>query len=41
MIDWTDDELDALDPRLLKLGLNLTYNDLEVHELIWPNDPGL
>ena len=36
--DWDDEVLAALHPRLLKSGLNRTYNDLVVHELIWPND---
>ena len=37
-MDWSDEELQALHPRMLKSGLNRTYNDLVVHELIWPND---
>ena len=38
MLDWSEEEIAALHPRLLKSGLNRTYNDLVVHELIWPND---
>ena len=38
LVDWSEEELAALHPRLLKSGLNRTYNDLVVHELIWPND---
>ena len=38
MLDWSEEEIAALHPRLLKSGLNRTYNDLAVHELIWPND---
>ena len=38
LIDWADDDFTTMHPRFLKSGLNRTYNDLVVHELIWPND---
>ena len=35
---WHDDGCQNRQPRLLKSGLNRSYNDLVVRELIWPND---
>ena len=35
---WHEEGCQNRQPRLLKSGLNRSYNDLVVRELIWPND---
>ena len=36
--DWENSDLSNFHARLLKSGLNRSYNDLVVREIIWPND---
>ena len=36
--DWENDDHNNLHGRMLKSGINKSYNDLVVREIIWPND---
>ena len=36
--DWENDDHNNLHARMLKSGINRSYNDLVVREIIWPND---